>query len=141
MDIILEIVDTLVLDRVYATLLPASTSQYLHHKVSNAVTSTFSSIREGATPAPQYTYIYEPASKILSLTPTEWAFRSAWPRDNIYRQGISLFAIVWYARVLYKMWSLCLQTAGSSDSSSTLSAPPCRMSSCSTRRLSNIRNT
>lgn len=95
MDIILEVVDTLLLDRVYATLLPASTSQYLNYKISNATTSTFSSLREGATPSPQYTYIFEPASRLVSLTPTDWAYMSSWPRDNVYRQGISLFFIVW----------------------------------------------
>jgi Delta7-sterol 5-desaturase len=96
MDIILEVVDTLVLDRVYATLAPASSSQYLYQKVSNVASSTFSSVREGATPAPQYTYIYEPATRLFSLEPTEWAYKSSWPRDNVFRQGISLFAIVWY---------------------------------------------
>ena len=95
MDIILEVVDTLFLDRVYAKLLPASSSQYLLQKASNVATSTFSSIREGATPAPQYKYIYEPASRLFSLEPTDWAYMSSWPRDNIFRQGISLFAIVW----------------------------------------------
>ena len=97
MDIILEIVDTLVLDRVYATLFPASTSQFFRHKLNNATTSTFSSLREGATPAPQYTYIFEPASRLVSLNPTEWAYKSSLPRDNVIRQGFSLFAIVWFA--------------------------------------------
>ncbi len=95
MDIILEVVDTFFLDRVYATLLPASSSQYLLQKVSNVATSTFSSIREGATAAPQYKYIYEPASRLFSFEPTEWAYKSSLPRDDMVRQGISLFAIVW----------------------------------------------
>ncbi|EXJ62716.1 hypothetical protein A1O7_03154 [Cladophialophora yegresii CBS 114405] len=102
MDIILEVVDTLFLDRVYATLFPASTSQYALQKIHDVATSTFSSIREGATPAPQYKYIYEPASRLFSLDPTEWAYKSSLPRDNIYRQGVSLFAIVWFfGLVLY----------------------------------------
>jgi hypothetical protein len=95
MDIILEIVDTLVLDRAYATLFPASPAQTLYYKLNNATTSTFSSLREGATPAPQYSYIFEPASRIISLNPTEWAYKSSLPRDNVFRQSFSLFAIVW----------------------------------------------
>ena len=95
MDIVLEIVDTLVLDRVYATLFPASPSQAVYHELKNATTPTFSSMREGATPTHQYKYIFQPASRILSLDPTEWAYRSSLPRDDIFRQGISLFAIVW----------------------------------------------
>ncbi|KIX98022.1 uncharacterized protein Z520_06101 [Fonsecaea multimorphosa CBS 102226] len=102
MDIVLEIVDTLVLDRVYATLLPASPSSYLQQKFNNVATSTFSSIRENATSAPQYSYIYEPASRFVNLKPTEWTYSSSWPRDNIFRQGISLFFIVWFfGLVLY----------------------------------------
>lgn len=95
MDIVLEIVDTLVLDRIYATLLPANPSSYLSQKFNNATTSTFSSLREGATMAPQPTYVFKPASQYLSLNPTDWAYKSSWPRDNIFRQGISLFFIVW----------------------------------------------
>ncbi|ETI23437.1 hypothetical protein G647_05239 [Cladophialophora carrionii CBS 160.54] len=102
MDIILEVVDTLFLDRVYATLFPANSSQYSLQKLHDVATSTFSSIREGATPAPQYKYIYEPASRLFSLDPTEWAYKSSLSRDNIYRQGVSLFAIVWFfGLVLY----------------------------------------
>ena len=95
MDIVLEIVDTLLFDRIYATLLPANPSSYLTQKFNNATTSAFSSIREGAAPAPEYNYIFRPASKIVSLNPTPWTYSSSWPRDNIYRQAISLFAIVW----------------------------------------------
>ncbi|KIX10485.1 uncharacterized protein Z518_01568 [Rhinocladiella mackenziei CBS 650.93] len=84
MDIVLEIVDTLVLDRVYATLLPASPSSYVSQKSNNATSTA------------QYTYIYEPASQFISLEPTHWTYSSSWPRDNIYRQAISLFAIVWF---------------------------------------------
>ncbi|KAL2428853.1 Delta(7)-sterol 5(6)-desaturas erg3A [Exophiala dermatitidis] len=100
MDIVLEIVDTLVLDRVYATLLPAAPSSYLSNQFRNGSTSTFSSIREGATATPQYKYIFEPASKYISLEPTVWAYSSAWPRDHILRQFISLFLIVWIFGVL-----------------------------------------
>ncbi|EXJ80358.1 C-5 sterol desaturase [Capronia coronata CBS 617.96] len=100
MDIVLEIVDTLLLDRVYSSLIPASPSSYLPYHSHNGSTSTFSSMREGATATPQYTYVYEPASKYISMQPTEWTYSSAWPRDNLYRQFISLFFIVWIFGIL-----------------------------------------
>jgi len=102
MDIVLEIVDTLLFDRLYATVLPADPSQYLSQKFNNATTSTYSSMREGATATPQYKYIFEPASQYLTLEPTQWTYSSSWPRDNIYRQALSLWAIVWlFGLVLY----------------------------------------
>lgn len=95
MDIILEVADTLLFDRIYSTLFPASPSQYITQKYNNITSSTFSSVREGAVPSPQFTYIFEPASQIINLQPTHWAYSSSLPRDNIYRQGVSLFMIVW----------------------------------------------
>jgi lathosterol oxidase len=96
MDIVLEIVDTLILDRLYSAMFPASPSEYISQKFNNLTSSTFSSVREGASPSPQYKYIFEPASQIINLEPTHWAYSSSLPRDNIYRQGVSLFLIVWY---------------------------------------------
>lgn len=97
MDVVLEIVDTLAFDRLYATLAPASPSSYLSQRFNNLTTSPFSSLRTNATASPQYTYVYEPASQFISLEPTKWAYSSSLPRDNIYRQSFSLFLIVWYA--------------------------------------------
>ncbi len=91
MDVILEVADTYLLDRVYATLLPASPAQYISYKSDNASSLSFSN----ATGSHLYNYIYEPASQYISLEPTQWTYSSSWPRDNIIRQGISLFAIVW----------------------------------------------
>ncbi|KAL6245147.1 c-5 sterol desaturase [Rhinocladiella similis] len=102
MDIVLEIADTLVLDRVYSFFAPASPAQYIYHNLKNVTTTTWSSIRETSTGAPQFSYIYEPASQYLSLPPTEWTYSSSLPRDNIFRQGISLFFIVWiFGLLLY----------------------------------------
>ena len=93
MDIILELFDTFLFDRLYSTILPASASSTVKQAAQNAVSSTFSSLREGATAAPQYTF--QPASQLLSFHPSDWAYRSAWPRDNMYRQLTSLFIITW----------------------------------------------
>jgi len=96
MDIVLEIFDGLVFDRMYAILAPVSSSSYLSI-VQNATTSTFSSMREGATVTPEHQYIYRPASQLISLEPSVWAYRSSFPRDNICRQAFSLFLITWSA--------------------------------------------
>lgn len=93
MDIVLELFDTFLFDRLYSTLLPVSSLSNFKQAGQNAVSSTLSSLREGATMAPHYSY--RPASKILSFPPSDWAYRSAWPRDNIYRQATSLFLITW----------------------------------------------
>ena len=95
MDIVLEIFDTLLFDRMYSTILPASSASAISQAAKHAVTSTFSSMREGATMTPQHEWIYKPASALVSLEPTEWAYRSIWARDNISRQATSLFLITW----------------------------------------------
>lgn len=95
MDIVLEIFDTFLFDRIYSTLLPALDRWPLRQTGQNVVSSTFSSLQEGATMVPQYSF--QPASKILSFQPSEWAYQSAWPRNNIYRQAISLFLVTWSA--------------------------------------------
>jgi len=96
MDIILEIFDTFLFDRMYTTILPASPSSAWAQAAKNAVSSTFSSMREGATLTPQHKYIYTPASPLIRLEPTIWTFGSSWQRDNMYRQFTSLFLITWY---------------------------------------------
>ncbi|KAI9677595.1 MAG: c-5 sterol desaturase [Caeruleum heppii] len=93
MDVVLEVFDTFGFDRLWATLLPASSA-------SDFVRSTLvdkTSTRELPT-----LYHYQPASQFLPLEPSEWAFRSALPRDNIIRQTISLYLISWlFGVVIY----------------------------------------
>jgi Delta7-sterol 5-desaturase len=96
MDIVLEVFDTYALDRIYAAVLPASSTSFIAQYVKGVATSTFSSMREMGTQTPTQKYIYQPASKYLNFTPSSWAYASALPRDNIYRQFISLFLITWY---------------------------------------------
>lgn len=87
MDIILELVDTFVLDHAYAYLLPAGPAPY--DLSSNAANATVSALTS--------TWQYEPASTYLNVLPTAAAYMSSWPRDFIWRQFISLFLITWYA--------------------------------------------
>jgi lathosterol oxidase len=84
MDIVLEVLDTYAWDYLYAALYPAKASHGAFEPASNAT-------------VPLTSWEYTPATKYLYLEPSEAAYQSAWPRDNIYRQGISLFLITWYA--------------------------------------------
>src|SRR5271155_4142364 len=97
MDIVLELVDTFVFDWMYSQILPASSTSAFVQGAKHVASSTFSSMREGATVAPPYSY--KPASTIIHFEPSAWAYRSAWPRDLLYRQAISLFLITWCAYV------------------------------------------
>ena len=88
MDIVLEILDTFVGDGVYATLLPNGLLQ-------NDLDSALHSADQQLFPV----WRYEPATAYLYLEPSEAAYMSYWPRDNIYRQAISLFSITLYVRL------------------------------------------
>ncbi len=85
MDIVLELVDTFALDYVYAAAYPARPApfDYLHAGGINATAQAFS------------TWQYKPATHFFSVEPSQAAYMSAWPRDNIYRQFLSLFFITW----------------------------------------------
>ena len=94
MDIVLEVFDTFLFDALWATVYPASYSQASLKIPQNAASSTFSSMREIATGRPK------PSTQFFQLEPSNYAYMSAWPRDNIYRQGITLYLITWYAAPL-----------------------------------------
>lgn len=109
MDIVLEVLDTLLFDRIYATLLPASTATASFNAIKDAASAaaaaaanaTFSSQREAPTHLGSYQY--QAASQYFQLRPTEWAYMSAWARDNVYRQSLSIFVIGWCVVVLYRV--------------------------------------
>lgn len=82
MDVILELFDLAILDRVYANALPLSAD--IPGNAANA-TSFLASPNNG--------YVYRPASAFLQLEPSNYAYASQWPRDNLYRQTISLYFI------------------------------------------------
>ncbi|EPS26087.1 hypothetical protein PDE_01023 [Penicillium oxalicum 114-2] len=90
MDIILELWDTFVGDRLYSALLPTSLSASAglpaFVNVANSTLSLF-----GATEP----FVYEPATQLIHLEPSKYAYLSAWPRNNIYRQFTSFFLITW----------------------------------------------
>lgn len=79
MDVILEIWDTYLGDYAFAHAHPApssSASSYLD--VHNTTTSSWQ---------------YKAASSYVSFEPSPYAYMSAWDRDNIFRQAISLWTI------------------------------------------------
>lgn len=91
MDVILEVFDTFIGDRLYANLLPALTAAKTSDQILNA---TYNSLPQApnvfTTP-----YTYHPASSYISLEPSDFAYMSQWSRDHIVRQAISLFFITW----------------------------------------------
>ena len=90
MDIVLEAADTYLFDRFWATVLPATSAIVKHN-----ATTTFSSMREGATIIPQQRWTWEPATSYFSFPPTEYAWQSSWGRDKLERQYLELFLLVW----------------------------------------------
>lgn len=87
MDIVLEILDRFAYDHIYAFVLPARSAPYGFSQAT-ATNAT------GNWP-PFSTWTYKPATSFFSIEPSQAAYMSAWPRDNIYRQAISLYATTW----------------------------------------------
>ncbi|GAB1217880.1 Delta(7)-sterol 5(6)-desaturase erg3B [Aspergillus terreus] len=91
MDVLLDVLDTFVFDRLYATLFPVSPA-VLHSQTTHGVS------QNGTELASVNTHI----NRYISLEPSEWAAKSTWSRDNIYRQFLSLFLMTWiFGLVLY----------------------------------------
>ena len=88
MDIVLEICDTFLFDRLYAALLPASTPSSSRPFIKDA-TATFSSMRELPTAIAR-------TNRLFQLEPSKYAYISHWERDNVWRQGISLYIVTSY---------------------------------------------
>lgn len=101
MDVILEVFDTFVGDRVYAQLLPAFSPALKSHLASH--NGSYSSLtQQHGAQAYMSTYKYQPSTQFLSLEPSDFAYMSQWPRDNMYRQALSLFFITWlFGAVIY----------------------------------------
>lgn len=90
MDIILELWDTFIGDRLYSTLLPASLSSSVSLPAFVNAAANTSMALFGPEP-----YVYEQATQMIYLEPSKYAYLSAWPRNNVYRQFTSFFLITW----------------------------------------------
>lgn len=80
MDVVLDVLDTFVFDRLYSTFLPANLAQLAANKEN----------------FPTYN---ENVNRYVTLPPSHWATRSSWARDDIQRQAVSLFLIMWYVKM------------------------------------------
>ena len=96
MDVVLEIFDTFLFDRFYATIAPTYTTSYTQHAIKNATTFTFASLPEVPTAIAR-------TNQLFHLEPSKYAYMSQLGRDNIYRQGVSLYLITWYFQYLLRI--------------------------------------
>lgn len=95
MDIVLEVFDTFVFDYLYACALPLSApSSDIISNVFKGVNSTTASTIAQVNGIGNG-FVYTPATKYFSLEPFKYAYQSSLPRDNGFRQVISLFLITW----------------------------------------------
>lgn len=92
MDIILEIWDTFIGDRLYSSLLPASLSSSVSFPAFVNAANSSLALFGAAEP-----FVYEQATQMIYLEPSKYAYLSVWPRNNMYRQFTSFFLITWYA--------------------------------------------
>ena len=90
MDVVLEVFDTFLFDRLYASFLPKSSAVYGYTAPKNA-SSTFTSMRELPTA------IHASSTQFFHLAPSQYADMSAWPRDHVGRQTLTLYLITWSA--------------------------------------------
>jgi lathosterol oxidase len=97
MDIVLEFVDRLVFDPIYATLFPTAGLALGANAYKGLLANrTVSSFAEHPTAAALYNnFQYTPASKYIQLGPSEYAYLTTVSRDDPIRQFISLYLIVW----------------------------------------------
>jgi Delta7-sterol 5-desaturase len=107
MDVVLEIADTYIFDRVWATLLPLSSpavntifdpiSTLTASWTGYEVNQTFGTSEGGAGVGHgRSEWEYAPASKYFGVRPSEYAWMSAWSRDNAWRQFVTLYLVTMY---------------------------------------------
>jgi lathosterol oxidase len=96
MDIILEVVDAFIADPIYAYLAPAHPAPYDFPAATaaNTTAQTFS------------TWTYKPATQYLHIQPSQAAYMTSMPRDNVWRQFITLYCITWvFGMVIYFLFA------------------------------------
>ena len=103
MDVVLELFDTFLLDRVYANVLPRNPAASAFDPVSTIAASLSSggffngswdtATKASSGPFARSQWQYEPASQYFSVQPGEYAYLSRWDRDYMYRQALSLYVI------------------------------------------------
>lgn len=84
MDVVLDLYETYIGDHVYARLLPAHPPPYDADLFANTTIFPFGLECE-----------YKPPTKYFTVRPSPAVCQSAWTRDNILRQSIDLFLLLW----------------------------------------------
>jgi lathosterol oxidase len=94
MDIVLEVVDRIIFDPIYAYLLPFNPNYSGLKSVFH--NQTASSLGESSLGAPLFNdYVYKPASAYFQVPPGQYAFMTSVQRDDPFRQLLSLYLITW----------------------------------------------
>lgn len=103
MDVVLEVLDTFVFDRIYANLLPVSPAVSTFDPIStiaasfkgyvNATSDASGSLADASFARSGWEY--QPATEFFTLQPSEYAWMSRWDRDNVWRQLVTLYIITW----------------------------------------------
>ncbi|CAM1510329.1 Fc.00g006640.m01.CDS01 [Cosmosporella sp. VM-42] len=83
MDVVLEFTDAFIGDYAYAYFFPRRPAPYDYPNAANSSAQTFSS------------WTFKPATKFISVEPSEAAYMSEFDRDNPIRQAITLYFITW----------------------------------------------
>ncbi|KID76771.1 uncharacterized protein G6M90_00g071150 [Metarhizium brunneum] len=95
MDVVLDLYETYIGDHVYARLLPAHPPPYDADLFANTTIFPFGLECE-----------YKPPTKYFTVRPSPAVCQSAWARDNILRQSIDLFLLLWiFGMAVYFLFS------------------------------------
>lgn len=99
MDVILELADDYIFDRAYAYLLPSPSSL---NTFDPSFLPANASLLASSGAYASYPLPPAPSSAISSssLASSTFSYASQWPRDNMYRQAMSLFWIAWIGSFL-----------------------------------------
>ncbi|KAF2086958.1 C-5 sterol desaturase [Saccharata proteae CBS 121410] len=103
MDVVLEGMDAYIFDYLYAYAFPAKSAASYAPPPMGA-NATLSSMRETPTMLSPggNTWKWEPASEYLNFEPSQYAYMSSMPRDDLYRQFFTLFLVTWvFGMVIY----------------------------------------
>lgn len=94
MDVVLEVFDTFAFDRLYANVLPLTQSSLTWSPldlIAPPTNGSWASLEQAGI----QNWKFEPASQYFHVEPSQYAYMSRWPRDNAWRQAVSLYLITW----------------------------------------------
>ena len=92
MDVVLEVADTFMFDRLFAAVAPQSPHTW---SPLDLVAPPTNGSWAGLEHAALSNWKFEPASQYFHVEPSQYAYMSRLPRDSALRQAISLYLITW----------------------------------------------